>query len=324
MSLTLLEAKKLVEGEVKRAAIIEIYAKSSPILAVLPFEDIEGNALAYNVEESLPGIGFRGVNESYSESTGILNPQTDPLKIMGGDFDVDRFIVRTMGVQQRAVQETMKIKAASLRWTEAFIKGDSDSDQKEFNGLQARITGNQLIAAGTTDGGDALSLAKLDELIDAVDSPTHLAMSKAMRRLFTQAARDYSVGGFITTEKDEWGRPVTLYNDLPILVLDKDNENNDILAFDEATNHASATATGTSIYCLSLGDGMLTGIQNGILEAEDLGQLQTAPCYRTRVEWYAGIAVFHPRGCAAVVDQERRGREVIGKNSLTRQRGRST
>lgn len=293
--LTLVEAAKLETGDVVRQAIIELYAGSSDILMNLPFDTIPGNAIKYNREESLPGVGFRGVNESYTPSTGVLNPLTEALVIAGGDLDVDKFIVDTMGMAQRSTHEAMKVRALSLAWTKKFIKGDNQSDPREFDGLQVRITGDQKIAAGTDDGGSALSLAKLDEAIDQTLNPTHLLMSKAMRRRLTQAARNTSVGGFITYDKDAFGRPVTMYNDLPIMTVDLDNAGAAILGFNEASNHANATATATSIYILSLGDGMLTGFQNGGVDVRDLGELQTAPVYRTRVEWYNGIACYNGR-----------------------------
>lgn len=296
MALTLVEAAKLYAGDPIRSAIIELYARNSDILMVLPFENIEGNAYKYNREETLPGIGFRGVNESYTESTGVLNPITEPLVIAGGDLDVDKFIVDTMGAQQRSVHEAMKVKALALSWTEKFIKGDQSTEPREFDGIQVRCTGNQLISAGTTANGAALSLGKLDELIDAVEDPQYLLMNKTMRRKLSAAARLYTVGGYITYTLDAFGRRVTSYNDLPILIADKDNDNNDILPFEEAAY--AGTSTATSIYCLSLGDGKLSGLQNGAMDVRDLGELQTKPCFRTRVEWYNGIAVFHGRSVA--------------------------
>jgi hypothetical protein len=296
MSLTLVEAAKQSNDPIQ-SAIIEMYASSSDILMNLPFQNIPGNALRYNREETLPGIGFRGVNEAYTESTGVINPQTEPLVIAGGDLDVDTFILETMGAGQRAVQERMKAKALALSWTKAFIKGDADSDPRSFDGLQVRLTGNQLVDAGSTDGGDALSLAKLDELIDAVESPTHLLMNKTMRRRLTVAARTYTIGGFITFEQDAFGRRVSYYNDVPIMIVDTDNEGNDILPFTEVGSGGS-TATATSIYCVSMEPSKLIGIQSKPMEARDLGELQTKPAMRTRVEWYAGIAMFHGRAAA--------------------------
>ena len=297
MALTLVEAAKLHSGDVVRSAVIELYARSSDLLMVLPFDDIQGNALRYNQEQTLPGIGFRGVNEAYTESTGILNPVVEPLVIAGGDLDVDKFILKTMGPDQRSVQEAMKIKALAHKWTLTFIKGDSVTTPKEFDGMQVRLTGNQLIAAGNTANGDALSLAKLDEVIDKVASPTHLVMNKTMRRRLTQAARNYQVGGFITWEMDAFGRQIAAYNGLPILIADEDNTGSQILGFTESCP-GGGTSTGTSIYCVSLREEGVQGIQNGTIDAVDLGELETKPCLRTRVEWYSGIAVFHPKGAA--------------------------
>jgi len=293
MGLTLIEAAKLETGDVYKAGVIELYAGSSDILMNLPFENISGNALKYNRETALPGVGFRGVNESYTPSTGVLNPLTEALVIAGGELDVDKFIVQTMGAQQRTVQEAMKIRALSLKWTRNFIKGDTASDVRVFDGLQTRVTGSQLISAGSTANGAALSLAKLDEAIDQTLNPTHLIMSKAMARKFSAAARTTAVSGYVTYTVDQLGRRVMEYNGLPILTVDLDDTGTAILPFTEAA--ASGTDTATSIYVVSMGADGLTGIQNGGIMVDDLGILQTAPVYRTRVEWYNGLAAFNGR-----------------------------
>jgi hypothetical protein len=293
VALTLLEAAKLESGDVYRAAVIELYAGSSSILSALPFQTIAGNALKYNREDSLPGVGFRGVNEAYTPSTGVLNPLTEALVIAGGDLDVDKFILDTMGQNQRSTQEAMKIRALSLAWTRKFIKGDTASDPREFDGLQVRATGNQIISAGTTANGAALSLAVLDEAIDQTLNPTHIIMNKTMARRLSAAARLSTVGGYITWDLDSFGKRVMQYNGLPILTVDLDNTSTAILPFTEAAD--SGTATATSIYVVSMGDGALQGLQNGTISVRDMGELQTAPVFRTRVEWYNGVAVFHGR-----------------------------
>lgn len=289
MALTLLEAAKINSGDVFKAGVLAKFAESSEILRVLGFLGINGNSLKYNVEETLPGIGFRGVNGSYTESTGIINPKTESLVIAGGDLDVDKFIVDTMGASQRTVHEAMKIKALALAWTKTFIKGDSETNPLEFDGLQKRLQGNAVIANHATGAG--LSLAKLDEAIDAVDGANAILMSKAMRRRLTVAARTAAVGGNITYSIDQFGRQVTMYNDLPILIVDKDNENNDILGFTEASST-------TSIYVVAFGDGQVQGLENGGMSVRDMGELETKPSLRTRIEWYSGFGVFAPRSAA--------------------------
>jgi hypothetical protein len=289
MAVTLLEAAKLNSGDVYKAGVMMKFAETSDLLRTLPFEGINGNSLKYNIEETLPGIGFRGVNGSYTESTGVLNPKVESLTIAGGDLDVDKFIIDTMGTDQRAVQEAMKIKALALSWTKTFIKGDNESDPREFDGLQKRLSGDAVIENHATGAG--LSLVKLDEAIDAVDGATHILMSKSVRRRLTVAARTSTIGGYITYSQDEFGRQVTMYNDLPILIIDKDNENADILGFTE-------TGSTTSVYVVAMGEGQVSGLQNQGMDVRDIGELEGKPAYRTRVEWYSGFGVFAPRTAA--------------------------
>lgn len=300
MALTLIEAAKINSGDVIQSAVIEMFARESDILQALPFENIQGNALKYNREAALPGIAFRGVNESFAESTGILNPATEALVIAGGDLDVDRFIIRTQGANVRSMHEQMKVKALAAAWTAKFIKGDAATNPREFDGLQIRLVGPQVISAGATAGGAALSLAAIDELIDAVDNPTHLIMSRSMRRRFSAAARDVNVSGYVTYTADAFGRRVTNYNDIPILVAYGAAQGDDVLPFNEAA--ASGAATASSVYCVSMGAGMLTGIQNGDMDVRDLGELQAAPLFRTRVEWFTGLALYHSRAAARLRD----------------------
>jgi hypothetical protein len=299
MALTIVEASKLNPGDVVRDAIVEMYARNSDILRVLPFDNIPGNALKYNREETLPGVGFRGVNEAFNESVGVLNPIVESLVIAGGDLDVDRFIVQTMGANQRAVQEAMKVKALAHRWTLAFIKGDSSADPREFDGLQRRLPvgSSQLIDAGATSGGDPLSLFLLDTLIARVDDPTHLIMNKTLSLRLAQGARTTSVGGYVIFSLNDFGQRVMSYNGLEILLADEDNNGAQILPFTEP-NPGGGAAASTSIYCVSLGDGKLVGIQNGPVDVRDLGELEVKPVMRTRVEWFAGLAAYSGKAVA--------------------------
>jgi hypothetical protein len=142
-----------------------------------------------------------------------------------------------------------------------------------------------------------LSLERLDAVIDQVDEPTHLVMNKTMRRRLTAASRNTGVGGYITFEQDQFGRRVEMYQGLPIVVLQEDNERNLILPFTEA-GAGGGTAQCTSIYCVSFDDMGVTGLQSGGIDVRDLGELDSKPAMRTRVEWYAGIAVMNPRSAA--------------------------
>lgn len=299
--LTLVEAYKLSKDPVA-SAIMETYANATELFSVLPIADIPGGAMVYNQEGVLPGVGFRGVNEAYTESTGVLNPQVDTLSIAGGDLDVDKFIVQTRGASARAVQEMMKAKALSLALARAFIKGDPSTNAREFWGLQERLINNQLIWGNAVDGGAALSLAVVDRAVDQVDNPTHIVMSKAMKRRFTQAMRTAAVAGNIHQERNDFGKIATFYNELPIIALGEDNNGNDIIGFNEL-NMSAATfnnATTSSIYVVSFGPEGVTAFQNGGMQVTDLGELQAQPVYRTRIEWYMGLAVMGGKSAARI------------------------
>ncbi|MBD1995160.1 hypothetical protein H6G00_00770 [Leptolyngbya sp. FACHB-541] len=299
MAMTLLEAAK-VAPDLETGTIIEEYAASSDILQEIPFRDIDGSGEHYNREDTLPGIGFRGINEGYESSNGIINPQSEALKHAGGELDVDRAIVDQQGEAARASHELMKVKALALAWTRNFIKGDSRTNPRVFDGLQVRVTGSQLIE--NTAAGGPLSLIKLDEVIDQVDGATHLAMSKSMRRLLTAAARDPQVSGHINYEQNQFGQKVMYYQGLRILILDYDNTGADIMPWNEASGDSSALDC-SSIYCLSFGEMMVSGIQGKVngrygIQVKDMGELQEKPAFRTRVEWDNAITVKHGRSVA--------------------------
>lgn len=299
-AVTLLQASEMALGndEVKRAAIIELFAKPD-ILSVIPFLDIQGGAYTYITEGQLPGVAFRGINESYTSNTGIINPQVERLRIVGGELDVDKALLKTHGAGIRTSQERMKVKALSLYLAGKIINGDSETDPREFDGLRKRITGSQLFPAGNTANGDALSLQVLDNAIDAVDGATHLIMSKKMRNLLSNATTNTSVTGFVTWDKNEFGQRVAFYNDIPILIVDYDDQNNQVIDFNEACP-GGGTATGTSIYVVNIGDEGVLGVQNGVMEVTDLGEIDAAPVLRTRLEWLVSLAVLSGRAAARV------------------------
>lgn len=292
--LTLLEASKLMDNPLAQG-VVETFASVNPVLERLPFIDIMGNAYRYNQEGTLPGIAFRGINGSYTESTGVINPQTEALTIVGGDSDYDVALVKmgTGSGQLRAAHDAMKAKALSLTWLKTFFKGDTDEDPLAFDGLQKRLTGNQVVDAGS--GGAALDLDMLDDLIDRVrgDNKT-LFMNRTMRRTVSKLVR--ASGAAVETVTDAFGRQLMGYAGVPIALVDEDSEDNPIFAFDE--DDGSGNADTTSIYCAAFGLDRMHGIQTETMDVRDLGELDSKPAYRTRVEWYSGVAVTHPKAGA--------------------------
>jgi len=276
-----------------QSGVVEIFASTNPIMQYMPWQNIAGAAYVYNREQTLPGIAFRGINESYTESTGVVNQLSDPLKIIGGDLDVDTALIAwgTGANDTRAIHDAMKVKALSLSHLKTVFDGDATANAKEFDGLNARLTGGQVLSAGTN--GDFLTLAMLDDLVDAVaGSPSLLLMNKKMRQRVRQIAR--TVGG-LTISKDDLGREIDLYYGVPFGIVEDDAAGDPILGFDEVQGSANNT---TSIYAVAFGPGAMFGAQTAPISVRDLGEQQAKPAYRTRVEHYGTIVLEHPR-CAA-------------------------
>ncbi len=294
--LTMIEAAKLMDNPLAQG-IVEIFAANNPILERLPFVDIQGNAYRYNREGSLPGIAFRGINESYSESTGVINPQTETLTIVGGDSDYDVALVKmgTGSNNLRAAHDALKSKALTLAWLKTFFDGDSSADPREFDGLNIRLDGTaQELEAGAA-GGATLSLDKLDELIDALEgTPDVLLMNKAMRRKVNALIR--AAGQAIETVSDAFGRQIQAYAGIPIGIVEEDASGTPILGFDEDDGEGNDDTA--SVYAVRFGLDGLHGIQTEALSARDLGELDTKPVLRTRIEWYSGLVIKHPKAVA--------------------------
>lgn len=279
-----------------QSGVVEIFARENPVIALMPFANVAGNAYTYNVEDSLPGVEFRTYNEGYAESTGVINPETERLTILGGDSDYDvAQIAQQVGDNDtRAIYDALKAKALSRAWLQTFFDGDTAANPKAFDGIKKRLTGNQVISAGTNGG--ALTLAMLDELVDAVQGqPSAIFARKSVIRAYRSALR--AAGG--TTPESimipNFGRPVIAHNGVPILPIELDTQGNEILTGDETHGTNDKTC---SAFAVRFDLDGLHGIQTAPISVRDLGEVDDKPAYRTRMEWYSGIVLKSGR-CAA-------------------------
>lgn len=301
MSLTLLESAKLSQNTLQQG-VIETFVQNAPVLQYLPFMEIQGNAYAYNREDTLPGIAFRGVNEGYVESTGVVNQLTESLAIMGGDADVDKFIQRTRSNinDQRAIQTALKTKAAAYKFQDTFFNGDVAVDSKSFDGLKKRLTGSQVIQAAT-NGLDIGDVANYDVFLEALDTLLHQTRGKA-DALFMDSRTAIRLStiarklGFHETTVDAFGKSVQAYNGVPILDAGDKPDGGLVVGHNETAGSATNT---TSIYAVKFGaDEYTAGLTNGGVQVTDLGEISEKPVFRTRIEFYTGLALFDGKSAA--------------------------
>ncbi|WP_295821564.1 major capsid protein [uncultured Microbacterium sp.] len=310
MAVTLPQAALLSTTDLQRG-VIETFVQVSPVLDRLPLLPIEGNAYAYNEEATLPGVAFRAVNEAYVESTGAVNQRTETLSILGGDADVDRFLVQTRGNlnDQRATQTALKVKAASYKFQDTFFNGDVTVDTKAFDGLKKRLIGGQVIAGGTNGipvvgNGTTDTHAFFDQLdallglvpgIDGSNGAIY-ANSSLVAKIRSAGRR---IGGAETVREDTTGKRILTWNGIPVLDPGNNPAGAAILPQNETQGSSSLAS---SIYAVKFGDDEtdrgVTGLTNGGIQVDDLGQLQSQPVYRTRIEFYCGMAVFGGKAAA--------------------------
>ncbi len=302
MALTLEEAAKL-SNDMLLQGVVETIVKESSILQRLPFVEIVGNGLTYNQEKALPSIDFYDVGDTWVESTPTFEQKTANLKIMGGDADVDNFLKSTRSNIQDLEASVIELKAKALqdKFEEVFIYGDATTNPKHFDGLLKLVdTGtasDQVIAMA--DAGATLTLAKLDELIDAIKGgkPDMLLMSRRSRRKINALVR--AVGGMVESDRDKWGNFVQFWDGVLIGVNDWILDTH-VLSGGVETDTTGGTCS--TIYAVQVGEGALCGLTSpGHITAEDIGSLENKDATRTRVKWYVSLALFSSIKAAALI-----------------------
>ncbi len=283
MALTLAEAAKL-SNDIVLQGVIETVIQDSPILQALPFIEITGNGLTYNRENAAATAAFFQVGDTWTESTPTFAQITASLTIVGGDADIDNYLLTTRSNVQDLQSAVIRLKAKAVqqKFEDTFVNGDTAVDVKSFDGIDKLTTGGQASSMGVN--GATLTLAKLDELIDLVKggTPDLLLMSKRTRRSLNNLAR--TAGSFLQTDRNDFGQMVQFYDGIPVGVSD--------YISDAKTVGTSADCS--TVYAMQFGEGALAGLTSpGGLQVETIGSLETKDATRTRVKWYVSTALFN-------------------------------
>jgi hypothetical protein len=289
--------------------VVKRFELTSDLIRLMPWKGIDGMSYRYRVEEVLPGIAWRDVNEAYAESTGIIAPRTENVMIVGGDVFLDNALLRfernNGGFDYQAQQYDMKARALAREIERAILEGDDLVDPSEMMGIRRRLTGSQVMLAAA--GGATLTLAMIDALIDAVDhsiGSVHLFMSKANRRKMTNLVN--AIGGSVVinySDNNKAGRVLTSYGGIPVHVVEDGWDATTLLGYDE--DPGDGTADTSSIYALAFGEEMgVVGLVNGgngdpIVDVREVGETTSGPPgILGRIETYPGLMIKHPRAAA--------------------------
>lgn len=314
-SVTLVESAKLAQDELV-AGVIENIITVNRMYERIPFDGIEGNAIAYNRENVLGPVATVGVGDTDgtlgSYASGGVNQTerqtakdpaqfthvTSSLTTIIGDAEVNGLIQATRsgdGNDQTAVQIASKAKAAGRKFQDLFINGDGTN--ATFPGLLALAASAQTVDTGTN--GSILSFAIIDETTDLVvdkdGEVDYLSMNVRTIRSFKALLR--SLGGAHITEVMELpsGATVPVYLGIPIF-------RNDWIPTNQTQGGSSNC---TTLFAGTFDDGSrqhgvagLTASQAAGIHIVDVGESERQDVRIWRVKWYVGLALFSEKGLA--------------------------
>jgi hypothetical protein len=294
--ITLTEYAKGFAKEDIRRAIIEMFTQKSDVLEVMPFESIQGSKYQGYREAVLPVLQFRGVNEASSSGHGIIAPFDEATYIIDHDIDIDRAIEDRHGPERRNYEQRMGITGAARLWVDTFIKGDQSTNPRVFNGIQIRsnLFGRKFHNSAA-NGGAALSLVNLDQMLNNLSKKSgtsYLLVPFNSLPLWIQAARTQALTGFVMQTWDQIGMPKLSYAGYRLLFGYPKDDQVPVLQFNEVASGGGSAVT-ASLYGLTLGEGMMRGIQVRPLTPEDVGLLQDRKTYRTHIAWDVGVVDEH-------------------------------
>lgn len=245
--ITLAQAQTLTQDKLYLGVIDEL--KKDTLLDIMVFDNAAqlsgGSTLnyVYNKITKYSSAGFRSINKGYTDSETTTEPTTVALKILGGDYKIDRVIGKYVKgiVQQEAFQLEQKIKAIKRTFSWAFIRGNKSVDAEQYDGLEALISNKMRLddnidlstAAKITKNYTALTDAFRDMEAEMGEAPTAWFCSPEGFALIQKIA-DRATG--FTAVKDQFGKQTLYYNGTPFVKLgDISTTKNSVIETDAAT-----------------------------------------------------------------------------------------
>ena len=268
--ITLQEAKVGMADKVDQK-VVDTFRRSSLLLDKLVFDNAispgtGGSTLTYGyIQLKTPSTAaVRQINSEYTAGEAKREEKTTKAVVMGGKFQIDRVLIGTAGaVDELAFQTEQKVKATANYFNNLVINGNKASSGtgvlNTFDGLDKLLTGTETEITSAVDvSTEALMNSNYNALLDEVDGflsaldgkPSMLLMNNKMLSKMRSAARR---AGYYSKTRDEFGRQVETYNDIPMYDMGKYyNGTNtvDIIPETAATSNAEGK---TDIYAVTIG-----------------------------------------------------------------------
>ena len=283
-------------NDVLQAGVIEVLATESKLLQLLPFMNVQGSGYTYNIEKNLGNAQFRKVNGGYNYGAIETIPVTERIVILGDEAIVDTYQIAVESDVNNlmAIEVALRTKAIAHKFEKCFISGGtaagsgvpSESVANEFVGILTRYTETApanipsevlpMFKAQVITKTDDL-IGDLDTLLDMVAGGADcLIMNKKTRRQVTAKGR-----AFCDYRQGEFGTQFVQYGGVDIVDVDGDLLADDVVI---AAKFGAKEA--------------VCGLQNGGVRVTALGEMESQPQLKTRIEWFVGLAVFNPKAVA--------------------------
>lgn len=303
----------------KEGSLIQLFDYVSDIIKTVPAVPDDEFWTDYEQIQGLPAIGWRALNQAFSESSGTTRTLREYKKIIGGEVKVDVELANGPRGQETIRRQTeMKMLAASNELTRALFEGSESNDVREMVGFRDRLDSTQLVL--NASGGGALTLAKFRELRDAVPFSTRVEpgmkrgegmrliayMNPVVRNKLDDLINAATGSRHINVEKDQFGRRVEMYDGIELQVVRKSGEaatsTGQLLWFDE--DPGDGTSDCASIYLVAWGDDLahLTyrrpSNDGRMLRVFERKEMESEPRYLLRFSGMFGLEVKHPLAAA--------------------------
>lgn len=270
MAITLAEAKVGMADKVDQK-VVDTFRRSSLLLDKLVFDNAispgtGGSTLTYGyIQLKTPSTAaVRQINSEYTAGEAKREEKTTKAVVMGGKFQIDRVLIGTAGaVDELAFQTEQKVKATANYFNNLVINGNKSNSGtgvlNTFDGLDKLLTGTETEITSAVDvSTEALMNSNYNALLDEVDGflstldgkPSMLLMNNKMLSKMRSAARR---AGYYSKTRDEFGRQVETYNDIPMYDMGKYyNGTNTVDIIPETAATQSAEGK-TDIYAVTIG-----------------------------------------------------------------------
>ncbi len=268
--ITLQEAKVGMADKVDQK-VVDTFRRSSLLLDKLVFDNAispgtGGSTLTYGyIQLKTPSTAaVRQINSEYTAGEAKREEKTTKAVVMGGKFQIDRVLIGTAGaVDELAFQTEQKVKATANYFNNLVINGNKASSGtgvlNTFDGLDKLLTGTETEITSTVDvSTEALMNANYNALLDEVDGflsaldgkPSMLLMNNKMLSKMRSAARR---AGYYSKTRDEFGRQVETYNDIPMYDMGKYYNGTNTVDIIPETAATSSAEGKTDIYAVTIG-----------------------------------------------------------------------